>query len=135
MSDFNEKNFDFDYDFDEEFDPVLEGLLEMVRKCPKPDMYILNFKRFAEAIKSSVQIVNAMKENSSELSVRYFYDPIIGTALCIEICAQIIGVVNMKSFAEALSAAETFGIDAKLDGSVSVGITYQNVRIPVRTKE
>lgn len=105
-------------------------LKELANLLPKEYVTVINPPRYLEALKT-VEKLTKLFENDAHMIVDTYLDPLVGTSLCVSIQTNMISITKMDAFCEALSHADTFSIDALTNRDFEIGLTFEDVAIPI----
>lgn len=125
------ENEDFDFeDMDLDEDPILEDLMEKLRRIPRNTMLVLNLPKYAEAQKAIVSLKEIAIRDYPDAEFEVEFDNLTGTSLCFRIRAFGLNVYDTEKFSSAVSIADTIDIVPLSDEEVEIGFTFRKIRIP-----
>ena len=121
-------NDEFDYTSPEE-EAMLNFLCGIMRKLPKNTLWVINPKNYKRITGSVQQILNTIHKVSPDAKHEITFDALIGTGLCLTIKDWSFDFYGCKDISNAISLADTFDIEATLDGEVCLMFGFNDASI------
>lgn len=118
-------------DFNPENDEILDELMALLGSIPKDTVTMLDIPKYADAIRSVMQIVKFVKEDFPDAEVDLEFDALTGTTLLLTIITEGVNIYSIEEFCRALSVASTMDIVPLEDGKVQIGFTYRKIKVAV----
>lgn len=113
---------------DEEIQYGLEELFKTLKQAPEQRLTILNAPRYAEVMRSVKQITEYIKDDCPDAKISIRIDELTSTTLCLTIIADEFNVYNIESFCKMIKPANTMDVIPRLDQTVEIGFTFDDVR-------
>ena len=116
-------------------DPI-DALLEAYKKLmPKTAYLMKNPERYLEVEEAVKEISKLALDCDEGAKIEAIPDDLTGTSLCLTITTNLIVIEEIDTFCSALAKANNFEVCPMVDGSVSLGICFENVWIPVEVNK
>lgn len=110
----------------------VDNLLEWYKKLMPKTVYLTKNKvRYNEALKAISEIVSCTVASDSSAEIKVEPDQLTGTSLCVEINASLVIINMLDKFCTALQKADNFEVIPLTNGNVSLGLTFEDVFVPV----
>ena len=126
-------NEDYEYTSPEE-----EALLDLIRKwtdkLPKTNTWIAHPVNYPRATKAISRILEIIRKESPDAEHRIVFDELIGTGMSLMVKDWVYSFYGCKEIAEAISLADSFDIDATIEGEIWLHFGFENTRIPIFLK-
>ena len=100
------------------------------QNIPDTAYLVTNKTRYDEVKKAIDEIYNLIYEASGEASCNVAPDPLVGTAVLVEIIVDTVIIEDTKKFSSALSKADNFEVSTKSNGNIEIGIVFHDVFSP-----
>lgn len=117
------------YDSDEL--ALVDWLVDILKQMPKQHLTMLNAPRYVDALRSINQIASFVKADCPDAKIEVYFDELTGTCLCLRIIADEFNVYKVEEFCEAIEPANTMCVVPLADGSLEVGFTYEDAKVPM----
>lgn len=127
-------NEEFDYTSPEE-EAMLNFLGGLIKNLPPNTMWIINPATYKRITGSVNKILATVRKVSPEARHSIAFDELVGTGLCLTIQDWTFAFYGCKEFSEAVSLADTFDIEATLDGEVRLMFGFKDARILVAKRK
>ena len=108
-----------DYGFE-----LLCGIINWVKS--QPICMEKNYPRFDQAIATISDLLGFLFERDENPEVIISKDPLLGTALDLEIKTDCITVTDIARLCEILKTADSLDLNASTDGRISLGISFDD---------
>ena len=115
-------------------DPI-DALLESYKTLmPKTAYLRKNPKRHSEVEEAVKEISKLALDCDKDAKIEAIPDDLAGTSLCLTITTNLIVIEEIDTFCTALAKANNFEVCPMVDGSISLGICFEDVWVPVDSK-
>ena len=127
-------NEDFEYTSPEE-EAILDLIREWADKLPKTNVWIVHPVNYPRTTKAIDRILEVIHKESPDAEHKIVFDELIGTGMSLMVKDWVYSFYGCKEIAEAITLADTFDIEATLDGEIWLHFGFKNVRIPIFIKK
>ena len=95
---------------------------------PETIYLVKNKQRYYEVLSAISTICSfALESNPDGTKITTNPDELLGTSLCVEIITPLVVFESMQELCAALSSADNLEICARTDGTVLIGIVFEDV--------
>lgn len=121
--------FEHDYTLPDEKDPLIEWLLEGIRKRA-PKIQTIDRMRFADILFCRDALVKLLQHAGENSEIELKYHPLLSAAsLSVEILTM--DVYKKDLFFEAVRFADTFSFEPLTNGNIRFSMTFANTLKPI----
>ena len=115
--------------------PEEEALLRLIRNLSDqnkaPSAWMLHPVNYPRAVRAAERILSVLKKESSTLKHEFVFDSLVGTGMSLVVKDWTFAFYGCREFSVAVSFADTFDIDATVEGEVALCFGFLDVRIPI----
>ena len=127
-------NENFEYTSPEE-EALLNMMRDLTSRLPKNTMWIVHPHNYPRILKSVQRLLEVIQKVSPEAQYKIAFDELVGTGLCLSVRAWNFSFYGCRDFSEAILLADTFDMEANLDGEVCLLFGFHDARIPICLKK
>ncbi|MDO4831221.1 MAG: hypothetical protein Q4A46_07075 [Clostridia bacterium] len=108
------ENYNYETDFD--------ALLEFLNSLPKPEIKLLNFKRYREMMQSAQNLQQVFPNANINAEINQYFN--LGS-ISVEI--PDLSAMNLQKFSITINKANNFEIYPLTNGNLRLDVTFQNI--------
>ena len=115
-------------------DPIDVLLKSYEALMPETAYLKKNPNRYPEVEKAVREIASLALDCDSEAKIEIKPDELTGSSLCLTIVSNLIVIDEIDKFCTSLAKADNFEVCPRTDGTVSLGMCFENAWIPCENK-
>ncbi len=111
-------------------DPIDILLDAYMRLMPSTAYLKKNPDRYCEVEQAIKEIAQLATDCDSNAKIEIKPDELTGSSLCLTVVSSLIVIDEIDKFCTALAKADSFEVCPRTDGTISLGICFENAWVP-----